>query len=647
MKLVLILMVRNEEKILQRCLEAVEGVVDAFCIHDTGSTDKTCEIAEEFLKTRKGCLTRSEWKNFGHNRTLSFQAAQQYVKDWDLKTTYGLLLDADMVFMSGRLTETPLTEMGYTVVQCGGNLEYPNCRLARMDYAWTCRGVTHEYWDGPTQALPKSVCYIDDKNDGGCKSDKFERDARLLEQGLRDEPDNVRYMFYLAQTYHSLGRYKDAIAMYKKRIGSGGWAEEVWYSHYMIGQSHKALGNIPKFEEWMLRAHNYRPTRAESIYKLAQHFREAGQHYKAYHYVKLGKTLRRSDDSLFIEKDVYEHLFDYENTILQYYVSSDRVAGLGEVIRYMLDRPSHNVLYNLQYYVKPAGPGKPLDILRDLFGPDYHPSSVCLYMKSGNLYGNIRYVNYRLDLQTRNTYEMCINGEYSTSHTVKTENAHWDVQTNRVRPMADTSVTLPRGNAHIRGLEDVRVFERKDGLYFTATAQEYSPRIRVVHGKYDADKCEYNACSVIESPSGADTPCEKNWLGIPFTDDVIYKWHPLQVGSITGNALNLHTTHTTPSLFSLVRGSAPPFRVNNEWWTLVHFVEYSAPRKYYHMFVVLEADTYVPLRMSLPFVFGSPTVEYCLGTCWVPDGILCVYSSLDDTPCQLTISPNSLHWVKL
>jgi glycosyltransferase involved in cell wall biosynthesis len=227
MKLVLILMVRNESRILDRCLAAVAGVVDAMCIHDTGSTDGTPDIARAFLErgNRKGCVTASEWTNFGANRTASFQAARDYLSTagWDLATTYGLLLDADMVFHPGTLAEQPLGDLGYSIVQKAGGLEYPNCRLVRMDHAWKCQGVTHEYWDGPTTKLSDSVCWIEDRNDGGCKADKFERDARLLEDGLRETPDNVRYMFYLAQTYHSLGRWKDCIALYKKRVEAGGW----------------------------------------------------------------------------------------------------------------------------------------------------------------------------------------------------------------------------------------------------------------------------------------------------------------------------------------------------------------------------------------------------------------------------------------
>ena len=57
MKLALILMIKNESKILQRCLEAVENVADCFCILDTGSTDNTVEIANKFLETHTGCLT--------------------------------------------------------------------------------------------------------------------------------------------------------------------------------------------------------------------------------------------------------------------------------------------------------------------------------------------------------------------------------------------------------------------------------------------------------------------------------------------------------------------------------------------------------------------------------------------------------------
>ena len=45
-RFILTLMVKNEEKIITRCIErAIEcGIIDAILIYDTGSCDKTVEI---------------------------------------------------------------------------------------------------------------------------------------------------------------------------------------------------------------------------------------------------------------------------------------------------------------------------------------------------------------------------------------------------------------------------------------------------------------------------------------------------------------------------------------------------------------------------------------------------------------------------
>lgn len=634
MKIVLILMVRNEERILKRCLEAVEPVVDAFAICDTGSTDKTCEIADEFLKTRRGCLSKTEWKNFGHNRTLSFVAAQAYVRDqlqWDLKETYGLLLDADMVFVPGKLREQRLTEIGYTIVQLGGSIEYPNCRLVRMDYNWTCQGVTHEYWAGPTAPLGKDICYIDDRNDGGCKSDKFERDQRLLEQGLKDEPKNVRYMFYLAQTYMSLGKHKDAIAMYKKRIAAGGWDEEVWFSHYMIGNAYRDLRNIPKFEEWMLRAHQLRPSRAEPVYELAKYFREQSQHYKAYHYAKLGSTIPHSTDSLFVETNVYTGLFDYEMSILDYYVTS-REQGLRSSMRALLKLPNYqyNIVCNLFFYATPLkGTVVRRLNLPDVYGPEFRTSAISIVDYP---YANVRYINYWIE-----------NGDYKTlrSEPVQTKNAYMNIATGtEVQQMDELTVGLPTNpDALVRGLEDIRVTDTT----FTATVMEYTSGPRVMYGTYNP-KGVYESCRILKSPKKRD--CEKNWLAIPGTTKMIYDWHPLQIGDVVDSELHIQHTYSTPPLFSLFRGSAPPICVGNQLWALVHFVEYSKPRKYYHAVVALDKE-YRPVQVSLPFVFKTASIEYCVSFRATVESLFFYASFMDKDSSEVQVPISSLEWMSV
>lgn len=643
MKLVLILMVRNESRILERCLRSVEGVVDAFCIHDTGSTDSTCALAKDWMKTHAGCVSVSEWKNFGFNRTESFRAARQFVEmeGWDPKETYGLLLDADMEFMPGTLRSQTLSEVGYTILQKAGSLEYLNCRLVRMDYPWTCVGVTHEYWDGPTKALTRDICWIEDRNDGGCKSDKFERDARLLEQGLQEEPTNGRYMFYLAQTYHSLGRYEDSIRMYKRRIKSGGWFEETWYSHFMIGNCYLALKDPIRFEAWMLRAADLHPGRTENLYKLVRHFRETSQHYKAWHYLDKARRVKRPADALFLETDVYTHLYPYEATILLYYLGKQR-EGLRESMRYLLTYEPFrdNVYANMKFYVEPiANHSRNHPIPRTAAGLNFRPSSVS-YIDS--VTQNVRFVNYDID-QTTGSYSMK-EGAYSPNHKVRTENVYWNGREAKVMKVVPT---LPSRDTHILGLEDMRVYPDASGaLRFLATSREFSEANRIIHGTYDSHALECRDLVVIESPTNSD--CEKNWIPIPRTNQIVYSWSPLRVGHLKGNVFSTDHQYETPWFWSHLRGSASPVRMGNELWFLVHYVEYTQPRNYFHLIVSLDATTYRPKALTLPFVFASMGIEYCLGMrVTAPDTLEVVYSSWDSNPCIAEIPVSALEWIQV
>jgi len=317
-KIILISIIKNEEKIIERCITSVLSICDAICITDTGSTDNTCNIVENLFTNNNitGQLYHDEWINFGHNRTNAFKNGQEYCKKlgWDLNTTYGLLLDADMKLEIKNFNKDLLKSNGYKIIQQNYNLEYYNVRFIKLGFNWRCVGVTHEYWDGSTtDNLTKDIIYINDIGDGGSKNDKFERDIRLLTKGLEDEPNNIRYVFYLAQSLKDTGQFKEAIKRYKQRIQMGNWYEEVWYSYYMIAKCWLLLKDENKFECWANKAYNYRNVRAEPIYELTKYFRECGKQIKSYHYYLIGKKITYpKEDTLFIEKNVYNnYLFDY------------------------------------------------------------------------------------------------------------------------------------------------------------------------------------------------------------------------------------------------------------------------------------------------------------------------------------------------
>ena len=72
------MIVKNEEKVIERCLFSCLKFIDYFVICDTGSTDKTIEVINNFSKkyNLKGEVHQHEWVNFAHNRNLSLEIAK-------------------------------------------------------------------------------------------------------------------------------------------------------------------------------------------------------------------------------------------------------------------------------------------------------------------------------------------------------------------------------------------------------------------------------------------------------------------------------------------------------------------------------------------------------------------------------------------
>lgn len=245
----LAMIVKNESKNMIRLLDTTKPIIDFISIIDTGSTDNTVDIIVNWAKYHKIPCTmfHDVFTNFGYNRTQSVLKAKEAYPQAD----YLLLSDADFLWevdVGGTFNKKLLFSQQYTVTQYTNTISYSNTRLLSTKVDWECVGVTHEYWKAKEPNCFKgeiiqsqlNTLKIHDLEDGGCKSDKFERDRRLLEgeyfgNKALEEDLKVRYSFYLAQTYKCLNMFDKSIAMYKERITYGHWYEEVYMSMYQIG----------------------------------------------------------------------------------------------------------------------------------------------------------------------------------------------------------------------------------------------------------------------------------------------------------------------------------------------------------------------------------------------------------------------------
>lgn len=652
-KIIFICMIKNEEKIIERCIINALSICDAICITDTGSTDNTREkINNVFEKTKMEYVVyENEWKNFGYNRTKAFQNAIEYCKvlQWDLNTTYGLLLDADMILKPINFNKDDLQLDGYKIIQKNNAIEYYNTRFIKLGHPWKCMGVTHEYWDGShTGTISSDKIYIDDIGDGGAKNDKFERDIRLLTQGLIDEPNNVRYVFYLAQSLKDTGKFKESIRMYKKRISMCGWYEEVWYSYYMIAKLWLILKDENKFECWANKAYNYKRDRAEPIYELAKYFREVGQQIKSYHYYKIGINIPYpKNDLLFIENKIYDkYLFEYEHSIIHYYVfPNDRLTGLKNSINY-LNNYNHNedsVYNNIDHYMfRMLDIGKKIELNQPIFN-DFVPTSTALIKYNSEILANVRYVNYRI--QRDGSYLMSKNNILSREEKVRTKNAIIKLN-DKMEPISNLTFMYENIDSklgketNILGLEDIRLFTNIDNkLKCIATSREFSINYTnsMVICDYNLETNTIENGNIIESLNPND--CEKNW--IPIGKKIIYKWHPLQLGEIINNKLIIDTTKETPKIFKHLRGSSNIVEYNDEYWCIVHGVKYSTPRKYYHMIVILDKE-YNLKKYSVPFYFETYMIEYCLGILIENNNLYMSVSRNDSNPIIVKVYTKNL-----
>ena len=329
------MIVKNESKVIKRCLDSVKPFIDSWSIVDTGSTDDTKEIIQRELDGIPGQLHQRPWVNFGHNRTESIRLARD-VSD------YLLLLDADMVAVG--TPDKDLKADSY-LVRYTGNLRYSQELLVKSSLDWRYIGSTHEYITS-TQCKSKSHLsgmQINHLCDGGSRSDKLQRDIRLLTEELEKSP-NRRAMFYLAQTYRDLGDTDQAIYWFNKRSEAGGWEEEVWYAKYQV-----AL--LSDFDaDTFLSLYDERPTRVEPLYYLIHHYRLSKQFNAGLALADAALKISIPEDILFVHRDIYDWRLKDEIALCAYYVGDkNRARTLWESLENVPNSERQRIQDNLNW----------------------------------------------------------------------------------------------------------------------------------------------------------------------------------------------------------------------------------------------------------------------------------------------------------
>ena len=327
---------KNEEKCIERLLESVHKFIDYWVIVDTGSTDRTCEIIEEYFK-RKGIpgeLHHDEWVSMGHNKTRMMAYAKG-------KTDYVIHIDADD-YMVGHLEKEDLREgnNAFFLRVLRGGTEYKTWVVFDNSVSWRFIGVAHtlikcvEIPNFQTLDLSEKPYHMVSVLSGGARSndpEKYYKDALNLQKQffdtLLDDPEdlNIRSVFYTAQSYLDCGRTEDALRWYRLYTKmSDVWIEEKFESHMRIAKCMMELGwDLNKIISQMTIAIEMFPDRAEPLYHLGKYCNNLRESDLAYKYLSEAMTKSLEDVQkkyvLFIDHYTYGSSLKDELSIACYW----------------------------------------------------------------------------------------------------------------------------------------------------------------------------------------------------------------------------------------------------------------------------------------------------------------------------------------
>lgn len=306
------MIVKNESKVIGRCLSSVQHLIDYWVIVDTGSTDGTQQLIPKILKSIPGELHERPWVNFGHNRNEAYLLAKN-------KADYTLFIDADeRLIISASVKRPALDKDCYRALVYSRSIGGLRTLMVNNELNWQWEGVIHEEIKVPfvssSEDLQDFIILADAQD--GCRSqdpDKFLNDAKILEKAIETDPENARYMFYLAQSYTNGKDFSKALHYFEKRAVMKGEADEIYWSLLMIGIMQYSL-NMPSdviiLSLW--KAHQNRPSRAEPLYFLALIHFTRKEYDLAYFYANIAVSLPCPQGTGFVIYSVY----DYEALIL-------------------------------------------------------------------------------------------------------------------------------------------------------------------------------------------------------------------------------------------------------------------------------------------------------------------------------------------
>jgi len=313
----LLVMVKNGGESFRKVLTDNLPYIDTWTILDTGSTDNTVDIIKEVFSQKEGNLYQEPFINFRDSRNRLLELAEKN----EIKCAFNIMLDDTYVLTDKEpknlrnflslvrgddfadsyslyITEKDIENTN----KSDYNITYSSNRITKPEKKLRYKYTIHEIIENNTNVLiPKDVCTIVDYRTDYMRSRTAERkrkDLQDLFNELKENPDDPRSYYYIAETYLCLSELENerddrshlenAYIYYEKRASfQTGYDEERFDSLYKM-----AVIQDQTFKNWDKAMFYYtescvlNPRRSEGLFMLGKHYFDIGSLKLAYMYFK-------------------------------------------------------------------------------------------------------------------------------------------------------------------------------------------------------------------------------------------------------------------------------------------------------------------------------------------------------------------------
>ena len=305
----LCMIVKDEERLLKRCLDSVKDIVDEIVIVDTGSKDKTKDIARKYTDK----LYDFKWEDdFSKARNFSFsKATKEYIlwldaddvilkedKEKLLELKRNLDKNVDIVMMKYNIAYNKNGEVTYS---------YNRERLVKREKEYKWVSPVHEVII-PSGNIIFSDIAISHKKE---KKSYSKRNLNIFKNMIKKgEKLDARQQFYYARElyYHSM--YNEAIKEFNIFFErNDGWIENKISACLDMYNCYQALKDEDNSLKILFRSFEYDMPRASICCNIAKHFYLIGNYNTAIFWYDLATKLKpRFKTGAFEDLDCYNYI---------------------------------------------------------------------------------------------------------------------------------------------------------------------------------------------------------------------------------------------------------------------------------------------------------------------------------------------------